>query len=100
MHLHCIQPRFDLLALLLHRDRLIYFVFLFSFLFRHLSSLSLLEVGLVGSRPPMEWRPVLSFTSLYIPHVPLPPYLGSLSWYLTTVYTYLLDTFLAIAYVR
>lgn len=21
----------------------------------------------------MEWRPVLSFTSLYIPHVPLPP---------------------------
>lgn len=74
--------------------------FLFSFLFRRLSSLSLLEVGLVGSRPPMEWRPVLSFTSLYIPHVPLPPYLGSLSWYLTTVYTYLLDTFLAIAYVR
>lgn len=73
--------------------------FLFSFLFRRLSSLSLLEVGLVGSRPPMEWRPVLSFTSLYIPHVPL-PYLGSLSWYLTTVYTYLLDTFLAIAYVR
>lgn len=54
-------------------DRLVYFNFLFSFLFRHLSSLSLLlEVGLVGSRPPMEWRPVLSFTSLYIPHVPLP----------------------------
>lgn len=80
--------------------------FLFSFLFRHLSSLSLLlEVGLVGwlvgSRPPMEWRPVLSFTSLYIPHVPLPTLkVASLSWYLTTVYTYLLDTFLAIAYVR
>lgn len=79
--------------------------FLFSFLFRRLSSLSLLlEVGLdwfglVGSRPPMEWRPVLSFTSLYIPHVPLP----SLEFIVMVPYHSLHLPFgyvLAIAYVR
>lgn len=29
MHLYCIQTRFDLLTLLLHRDRLVYFIFFF-----------------------------------------------------------------------
>lgn len=29
MHLYCIQTRFDLLTLLLHRDRLVYSIFFF-----------------------------------------------------------------------